>query len=206
MIFLRADPHNPVLAEAVAILAQGGVIAYPTETVYGLGAAISCHAALLRISAIKGRSGIKALSYMVDSVARALALSGNLPGYVHDLIQRYWPGPLTLVVEASPDVPGHAVSENGTIGLRMPDNQICRTLVGKLDDAIATTSANVSGEPPACSAEAVYAALGEQVDLIIDGGTSRLAISSTVLDVTGKEPALLRQGAIPFSDIINNMR
>ena len=201
------ESHPKVIREselhiAVTALANGGVLAYPTETVYGLGAAMSCRLAVKRIFDIKGRRAMKSLSFMVDSITRARELSADLSDTAVNLMSKYWPGPLTLVVNASASLPEYAVSQNGTIGLRCPDNRICNQLVRQLDDAISTTSANRSAEPPALSAQAVCTTLGRYIDVIIDGGISILGVASTVLDVTGQQPVLLRAGAIPFSEII----
>jgi L-threonylcarbamoyladenylate synthase len=192
------------LNRAVAVLAEGGVIAYPTETVYGLGGAISRREASDRIFAIKGRESTRTLSYMVNSLQLALHLSRDLSQIAVALMERFWPGPLTLVVNAAAGLPEHAVADNGTIGLRWPDHPVCHELVAQLGEAVSTTSANASGQPPLLSAGEVHDVLINGPDLIIDGGRCAVGVPSTVIRIVNGKPELLREGAIPFEEIINN--
>lgn len=195
-----AENDMESLLPAIEVLQGGGVIAYPTETVYGLGALMNEIAAVRRIFDIKGRDLSKALSFMLASGELVSLYATNFNGYASELMASFWPGPLTLVLHARSSVPGYAIFD-GKIGLRVPDHPVTRYLCEQVKQPITTTSANRSGRPSPVVASGVMKELGMDVDLIIDGGECVGKVASTVLDATGPEPVLLRQGAIPFADI-----
>jgi len=195
----RFDPD--LLLPAVDILKADGVIAYPTETVYGLGASMFSERAVERIFDIKCRQPSNPISVMVNSIQAALQLTHSVSTQAATLMKTYWPGPLTLVFKASAEVPPYLHGTNNKIGVRFPDHAISTALVTLLQGAITSTSANRTGLPAATSAADVATALANDVDLIIDAGTTSLQVPSTVIDVSGTEMRLLRAGAISSDDI-----
>ena len=200
----RFDPH--LLLPAVDILKAHGVVAYPTETVYGLGASMLSKSAVTRIHDIKHRQKNHPISLMVDSIQMALNLTNHVSIQARALMNAYWPGPLTLVLAASANVPAYLRSVDNKIGIRFPAHGLSTALVRLLGVAVTSTSANRTGMPPACSAAEVTATLDDDVDLIIDAGPNPAQAPSTVIDISGERARLLRAGAISFEHIQIKLR
>lgn len=188
------------LRRAAGILREGGLVAFPTETVYGLGANALDAAAVERIYRAKGRPKQSPLIVHVASVAMARALARVWPPAAERLAQRFWPGPLTLVVEKSPRVPDVVTAGLGTVGLRCPKHPVARALIEEAGVPLAGPSANRFGETSPTRAEHVRRSLGDAVDLILDGGPCEVGIESTVVSLAG-EPVLLRPGAISRKEL-----
>lgn len=197
---IKINPQDPDLShlkQAADIIKQGGVIGYPTETVYGLGASIFNQNAVDRIYAIKGRTFHKPLIVIVDSYEMLQPLVQGIPEIGHTIMQKFWPGPLTLIFKASSIVNKKVLGGGSTIAIRIPDNKICLTLLKLSSIPLTSTSANVAGEPASLSAEDVERNLHSKLELIIDGGPSRSSEPSTVLDLTTERPLIRRIGIIP---------
>ncbi len=190
------------LAEAVRILDAGGVIAYPTETVYGLGADIFCEDAVNRLYKIKGRNAHKAVTMMVASQADIQRYCTAVSSAASAMMAAFWPGPLTLIFKASAAIPDYFAAENNTIGVRFPDHKISNTLVDLLRRPITSTSANSSGGTPARDVRGMPLALQAGVDLILDAGQTVSGIPSTVVDVSTGKVVILREGAISAKAIL----
>jgi L-threonylcarbamoyladenylate synthase len=197
---VRADAED-ALAEATAVLRGGGVVAYPSDTVYGLGAAASDARAIERVFAAKGRDAEKALSLLLADAADLAPLCAEVPLAARVLAQRYWPGPLTLVLRRSPAFHSAALGGGETVAVRVPDHPFLRELIRALGEPVTGTSANASGRPACRSAQEVELELGDAVDLVIDGGPSAAGPESTVVSLTGSLPVVLREGAIPRADV-----
>ncbi len=191
------------LKHAIEVLRDGGVIAYPTETTYGLGANIYLENAVEKLYRVKGRESRNPISALISSLDELERLCGETSGFAKAVIQKFWPGPLTLVFAAGVGCPQFLKSEAGKVGIRYPDHQISRTLVKGLGAPITSTSANFSGGQPAVCASDIEPALIDQLDLIIDAGESQIQTSSTVVDVSGDRPVLLREGPIAFDAILS---
>ncbi len=189
------------LAPAIAFMRINGLVAYPTETVYGLGASMASKTAVERIFEIKGREPGKPVSLMISEPSMLADLCREVTELAQRLISEFWPGPLTLVFKASPGVPEYLQSKQGTVGIRCPDHQLSVALVRLLGAPITSTSANLSGQPAPVDAQGVIAQLGNRLDCLIDSGACRVQTPSTVVDVTGDRPVLLRPGAIDFTEI-----
>jgi L-threonylcarbamoyladenylate synthase len=197
---LKIDPERPdqrALTEALAILRGGGVVAFPTETFYGLGADACREGAVERIFRIKGRDFRNPIALIVHS-------QEDLPPLVEEpspagriLMKAFWPGPLTLIFRASPAVLPKLTASTGKIGIRVSSHPIAGLLAGGLAGPLTATSANRTGGPECTSADAVLDALGEDLEAIIDGGSTPGGRGSTILDVTVSPPRILREGAIP---------
>lgn len=196
---LRVDPRQPqpvALREAAGILSGGGLVAFPTETFYGLGANALDPEAVRRVYTVKGRSELKPLLVLVDSVQMAESLVTEVSTAAWSLVTKYWPGPLTLVFKAIPGLPGDLTAGTGTIGIRMPSHPVTFGLVRAAGFPVTAPSANLSGqEPPTTSAE-VQQALDGEIDLILDGGPTKGGLPSTILDATVSPPRVIREGAL----------
>jgi L-threonylcarbamoyladenylate synthase len=191
----------PGRAGAVGVLEAGGIVALPTDTVYGIAVAVTTPGGIERLFAAKRRPPDKGIMLLLADVGQA-AEAGVMTPAASALAEACWPGGLTVVVPQRADVPWPAVLTGGasTIGLRVPDHDAPRALargVGPLP----TTSANVSGLPEAADAAAIVEQLGDAVDLVLDGGRAHGGPASTVVDCTGDLPVILRVGAIPIAEI-----
>lgn len=184
------------LEETIHAVQHGGVIAFPTDTVYGLGASLRAPDALARIYEIKGRDQAKPLPVLISSIDR-IALVAEMPDdRIIQVLREFWPGGLTIALPAKPGVPDEIVAPDGTVGVRMPDHSIALTLCERAGGALATTSANRSGEPPACSADEITAQLGDAIDVVLHGGFAPGGEPSTVIRVDNARIATIRSGSI----------
>ncbi len=188
---------------ALEILHNGGLVAFPTDTVYGLGALAFDGAAVESIYAAKDRPVEKAIPVLLGSADDLTKVADYVPEMALTLAARYWPGPLTLVVPKHPDLP-EAVSAAPTVGVRVPDHAAARALL-QAAGPLAATSANLSGQPSPSTAEEVLAQLGGRIPLILDGGKTAGGIPSTVVDCLGAEPKILREGPISSLEIFKSL-
>lgn len=186
---------------AVALLKNGGVVAFPTDTLYGLGADFSSAKAVQRVLDIKGRAWDMGLPLLLADADDLAVVAAAIPDAVLALARRFWPGALTLVVPRSSAVPDLVTGGRDTVAVRVPDHPVPLALARGLGRPITGTSANLAGQPPSLTAGDVRSGLGESVDLIIDDGPSPLGKQSTIVDATGPLLKLLRPGAISLSDI-----
>jgi len=196
---LRPDAH--VIHRGVEILRAGGVIAYPTETLYGLAAYAGNERAIERIFAIKGRNFDKPIPLIIGNEKALDPLVSEIPERALQLMKTFWPGPLTLIFNASDRVSTRLTAGTGKIGIRLSSNKIARHLATHLNGAITATSANISGEGGISSAKEVLHVLGDRIDALIDGGDTPGGPGSTVLDVTCDPPVVLREGIIRSSAV-----
>jgi len=188
---------NPgILREVVRVLRGDGVIVYPTDTFYGLGGNCLSKEALRKIFEIKRRPGSKGLPVLVSDIEMAKGMTAELPPAFFALAARFWPGPLTFVLSAAPRLPVELVGPKRTIGIRFPDVPWLQALIRGLGVPLITTSANISGEGEIASPEEVIRHFQEKVDLVVDGGPTLGRLPSTVVDLTGEEPVLVREGVI----------
>lgn len=195
---------NPIddssINQAIAALKGGGVVAFPTDTVYGVGVDPFQPEAVRELYRIKGRPIDKPIPILVGSIADVERVAQNLPPAFARLATRFWPGELTLIVEAQ-SLPPEITAGGDTVGVRMPDHPLALALLQRFGGAIATTSANKSDEPPATSAEEVRSELGELVDIILDGGPTTTRVASTVLDLSVSPPQIRRHGGISMDQL-----
>jgi L-threonylcarbamoyladenylate synthase len=177
-------------------LRAGGVVALPTETVYGLAADITHESAIERVYAIKGRPRDHPLIVHVGSVREMEQYAVAVPPAAHRLAARFWPGPLTIVLRKSPQVPDVVTAGQPTVALRMVDHPLTLAILRVFGGAVAAPSANRFGRVSPTSAEHVRDDLGDDVDYIVDGGPCRVGVESTIVDLSGEVPAILRVGAV----------
>lgn len=191
------DPAlNDQIHRAVQVVRDGGVIVFPTDTVYGLAAAIDRPAAIERVYAIKGRAETKPLPVLISRPDEIRRLASTVPAAATQLAMRFWPGPLTIVVPASERVPLDVRRGVATVGLRIPNSQVALRIIEGAGGALAVTSANRSGEPETTTADEVCASVGGLVDVVVDGGRTPGSTPSTVVDVSGATVTVLRHGVL----------
>lgn len=196
--------HDPdALAEAARVLRQGRLVAFATDTVYGVGA-LPVPDATAAIFATKGRPTGRALPLLLAVADQAAGHGAQIPESARVLTSSYWPGPLTLVVPATEQLARALGASHPTAGVRVPKHESLRELLRLVGGALAVSSANLSGETESLSAEEVERALGAHVALVLDGGPSQTHLPSTVLDVTTEPPRILRAGALaaPISKLL----
>ena len=186
-------------AHAARLLQQGEIICYPTDTVYGVGAAATNDAAVRRLYAVKGRPLSKPLPLLIHDSASASFVAEVTP-LAHTLMARFWPGALTIVMRKLPDFRSLALAGQDTVALRVPNHDLVRDVIRLLGEPITGSSANRSGARSPVSASEAALQLGEMVALVIDGGRSPGGVESTVVDITGT-PAIVREGAITRVEI-----
>lgn len=189
------------LERAARVLRNGGLVAFPTETVYGLGANALNAEAVARIFAAKGRPAESPLIVHTGSAEMARTLVKYWPRHATALAERYWPGPLTLVLPKHPNIPAVVTAGLDTVGLRVPAHPIALALIREAGLPIAAPSANLFQHLSPTTAEHVRRGLGDAVDMILDGGPTTVGIESTVISLAGDEPLLLRPGIIPATEI-----
>ena len=182
------------------VLKQGGIVAFPTDTVYGLGAVFDDEKAVRKIFAAKGREEKKPLSILVADIVQVELLSeiksGEMAQKAERLMKKFWPGALTLIFRKKPGIPDAVTAGGETIGIRMPDMELTRELIRAAGKPLAAPSANTSGKRSSVSAREVLEDLDGKIDMVIDGGTCPVGVASTVVDMTGETPVILREGVI----------
>lgn len=186
--------------EAVRVLRDGGLVCYPTDTVYGIGAAAGDDAAVRRLFAVKGRSPDKPLPLLLADVSDAARVAEVTP-LAKALAGRFWPGALTIVMRKAVSYRSLALAGGDTVALRVPDHELVRRIVRTLGEPITGTSANRAGTRAPISAAEVAFQMGEMVELIIDGGQSRTRLESTVIDITRDKPEIVREGAVSRGEV-----
>jgi len=194
-------PEDRPLVLAAEVIQAGGVIVYPTDTLYGIGADALNPSATERVHIAKQRRYRKPLLVIVPDVDSVSPLCREITPAARALMEAFWPGPLTLVLPASHRIPREVTQETGTVGIRLPSSSLCIRLLRLAGRPIVSTSANVSGEVPLHSMDDIESALRPYVDLLLDAGPLRESEPSTVVDVTAEVPRLLREGAIPAATL-----
>lgn len=195
---IRAD-HPVALRHAADVLQHGGMVAFPTDTVYGLAALPFSVDTVEQLFTAKGRLSSRAIAILVGKIDQLEKVTTGMNERAKRLVERFWPGPLTLVVPKNKNLPD-VLSQNQTIGVRMPDHEIALSLLRTVGP-LAVTSANLSGGDNPNSAQEVQAQLGGRVHLILDGGRSPGGVPSTVVDCTRPELSILRPGPITLDDM-----
>src|ERR1700719_2193192 len=197
---LRLEPDRAGIEAAARILLEGGLVAFPTETVYGLGADATDAAAVARLYEAKGRPAFNPLIAHVADLAAARR-AGEFTPLAEKLAAKFWPGPLTLVVPATTLVCDRARAGLATVALRVPAHAVAKKLLSAFGKPVAAPSANRAGHVSPTRAEHVIADLAGEIDAVLDDGPTPLGLESTIVDCTGEMPLLLRSGGVPRSDI-----
>jgi L-threonylcarbamoyladenylate synthase len=196
---LSADYPN-VLHHALDVLNHGGVVGFPTDTVYGLGALPARVDSIERLYTIKGRSRTKAIAILIAAPTDLDLVTSDANQLGRKLAEAFWPGPMTLIVPRHPSLP-EIISTTNTVGVRMPDHPVSLGLL-RLTGPLAVTSANLTGEENTCTAKEVLEQLKGRFHLLIDGGSTPGGVPSTVVDCTGVQPVILREGPISEAQVL----
>jgi len=197
------DAHDPeAIDRTVDILRRGGIVVIPTDTVYGIAAALDQPAALARVFASKGRPDDRTLPVLLSNATEIHLVARTPSDRVEGLMGRFWPGPLTIVLQANAGLHDRFVAPDGTVGVRIPDHHLTNEIISRCGGALAVTSANRSGNPSALDAVSAASDVGRGVDAILDGGPVSFGIASTIVRVRGDALEILRAGAIDPTTIL----
>lgn len=197
----RSKPESSKIEMAAEVIRKGGLVAFPTETVYGLGADALNPKAVKKVFEVKGRPADDPVIVHIADKKELRKLAEEIPEEAERLMERFWPGPLTIIFKKTKRVPKVTTGGLETVAVRMPDNPIALSLIKKSGKPIAAPSANLFGKPSPTSAKHVMKDLGERVDLILDGGSTRIGVESTVIDTTSSPPVLLRPGGVTLEEL-----
>ena len=203
---IKSTDEPDALPFALSFLRAGHVIAVPTDTVYGVAADGLNPDAIQRLYEVKQRPADRPIPLLLADIEDVWHVIRSFPSGAHRLAQKFWPGPLTLVLPARPELPPILLAGGTTVGVRIPDHAWLRELIRRLGRPLAATSANLSDHPPARSAQEVLAQLGGRIPLIIDDGPARGGQASTVVDCTGERPRVLRPGPVTEEAILRVWR
>jgi L-threonylcarbamoyladenylate synthase len=204
LIRLIVDPERPDLAlveRAAASIRSGGVVGMPTDTLYGLAADPFNALAIARVFEIKGRAAERALPLVAADAAQVNRWLGELPALGRHLASRFWPGPLTMLVAAPESLVRDVTAGSGVVGVRVPAHAVTRALCAACGRPVTATSANLSGRPATADPTDVASALGDKLDILVDAGLTPGGPPSTIVDITGAGPRLVRAGAIPWDAV-----
>ena len=193
-------PELSAIRYAADFIARGRVVGIPTDTYYGLAADPFNLAAVEQIYRVKGRPEARALPILVNSIVQAATLARELPPAFHILAQKFWPGPLTLLVEASTHLPLKVTANTGRVALRWPNSLVACKLIELLGSPVTGTSANLSGHPSCSSAEQLVQQLGDRLPLVLDAGETGALLSSTIIELHGDAWHILREGLVSEAD------
>src|SRR5262245_273579 len=194
-------PQRDAIDEAAKWIRHGGLVAIPTDTLYGLACDPFRADAVSRLFAVKGRSAERALPLIAADAAQVATYLGALTPLGARLAERFWPGPLTLILAAPRSLARDVTGGTGTVGVRVPADDVARAIAAASARPITATSANISGGPSTADPDEVERTLGDRIDLLIDTGRTRGGPPSTMVDVTAPEPRLVRAGAIAWDEI-----
>ncbi len=187
------------LDRALEILESGGIVAFPTDTVYGIGTSAFNNEAVLSLFEAKGRSRMQAVPVLISSMAQIATVTTGLSDLARPLAEKYWPGPITLVLSKNTNL-AEAVSPSDTVGVRMPKHEFAKLLLDAVGP-LAVTSANITGHQSLSGADEVFQAMKGKIELVIDGGKTPGQVPSTVVDCTGMKPVIIREGPISQAEI-----
>lgn len=190
---MASEPQ--AIAETAAAIKRGELVVFPTDTVYGIGTNAFDEDAILCLYTIKRRSLGKGIPILLSDLIYLEKVASSIPAIARELMERFWPGPLTLIVPRHANLP-RSVSDNDGVAVRIPDCDLTRAVIRAAGGAVATSSANLSGHAPAQSAEQAFMELTEDVSIVLDGGPSDQPMASTIIDCRGARPRILRQGPI----------
>jgi L-threonylcarbamoyladenylate synthase len=200
-----ANPDERALEEAALVIKHGGVVALPTDTLYGLAVDPFNAEAVAKVSAVKERASVRPLPLIAADLAQIIERIGPLPTQARTLASTFWPGPLTILIAAPAALPASVTGGTGLVGVRVPAHETARALCRICGGPLSATSANVSGMPALADPNDVGSALGGRVDVLLDAGPAPGGPPSTIIDASGAAVRLVRHGAIPWSTIMTRV-
>ena len=202
---LKVDPRKPdpgAIGRAAELIRAGGVVCYPTRCLYGLGADARNAAAVEKVFALKQRPATMALLVLIHRPEEMAGLAARIPRLARALMDRFWPGRLTIVLEAAEGLPAPLTAGTGKIGIRLAGHPVASALVSAFGGPITGTSANLSGSPGCVEIPGLDPGIRNGVDLVLDAGRLKGGVGSTVVDVTGEKPVVIREGEVPKAEIL----
>lgn len=208
-LIFKVDPQCPnqdAISQACSILRQGGLVAFPTETFYGLGADALNQKAIEKIFTLKRRNPASPLLILISHTRQLTHIVTEVPPQAQVLIDSFWPGPLTIIFKAQKDLPALLTGGTGTIGIRISSHPIAECLSYAYGGPLTATSANLSGGKNPVTAQDVWTQLGGGLDLILDGGQTGGTKGSTIIDVTSSPPRIVREGDVPIADVVTRLQ
>ncbi len=194
---------------ALDYIQEGEIVAFPTDTIYGIGCDVFIPEAVENIYSIKNRALDKPINVLISNQEQIYDLAKNIKPKFFRLVEEFWPGPLTIVVEKNSDVPDIVTSKLNTVGVRMPNNLVVQSIIDMTNTPLATTSANIADEESALTAEKVLEYFEGKIPCVIDGGRTDIGEPSTIVDIAADPPRIIRQGAVSSTElrkIISNLR
>lgn len=191
---LTPATHKAVVTLAAEIILAGDVIVYPTDTIYGIGGDATRETAVMKVYSVKRREKGKPLLVLADSISMVRQYAAEISS--EELLRRYWPGPVTFIVKENGSFPSALTGGSGTIGFRIPDHKFCLDVIGMIGRPLISTSANLSGAEGGNDIEEIVREFSDSVALIVDAGNGKNILPSTVVDITGDAPRVVRQGTI----------
>ncbi|RJP23758.1 MAG: threonylcarbamoyl-AMP synthase [Candidatus Abyssobacteria bacterium SURF_5] len=205
MKIFELNPESPepnLLHEIGSLLKKGGIIAYPTDTFYAVGGDAFNHEVHHRVRIMKGREANKPFPFIMDKAERLAEWGITLSPLAAAAAERFWPGPLSLIIQDSGTLPADVVDARGTLCVRVPANRIARTISGSVGGLVIATSANPAGKKPARTAREATSWFKGEVDAVVDGGPSPSSLPSTIVEVTGRKMIILREGVISVDQLM----
>jgi L-threonylcarbamoyladenylate synthase len=202
----RDQPDAESIAKIVDAMKQGGIVAIPTDTLYGLAVDPRDSCAVARLFELKGRTAGAAVPIVAADVTQVRDRAGRMTPVAEQLAARFWPGPLALLVDAHRDLVAGVRASDASVAVRVPAHAVPRAIARALGAPLTATSANRSGAPPAADAAAVLAAFGAELDAVVDAGPAPGGAPSTIVDARGDEPRLVRQGAIAWAAVLESLK
>ncbi len=193
--------NSKIIENALSFLSRGEIIAFPTDTVYGVGGDIFSKAAINRIYRLKNRPTNKPINALISSEEQLKMIVESIPAEARSIIKKFWPGPLTIILKKKTEVSNEVTSGLDTIGVRMPNNRVALEIIKKFEKPLATTSANISDKPSPLTADDVYNNFQESLPIIIDSQEKALGIESTIVTFASSKPQILRIGAITQEEL-----
>lgn len=203
---LRNETDYTKLKEAARIIKQGGIVVFPTETVYGIGVNCFDEKAVRKLYEIKQRQLDKPISLLVSNMKMVNKIAKDITEMEYKMMKKFFPGPLTMILKKRNIIPDVVTSKQDTVGVRMPSDRIALKLIEYANVPIATTSANISGNPSETNLESIIKCFEGKVDYFVDGGESEIGLASTIVQMVDEIPNILRQGSITAEQIGNAMR
>ena len=200
-INLKSGAEYKKIDEAVKVIKKGGVVVFPTETVYGIGVDSSNEEAIKKLYKVKRRPLSQKISILVGSIQMLEQVTQNISYVEQKLIKNFFPGPLTLILHKKDIIPDILTNNEDIVGFRMPQNKVALDIINKLGNPIATSSANRAGEPSGVNLKDIRNSFEDDVDFYIDGGNSKIGIGSTIVQVIDETPHIIREGIITKADI-----
>ena len=197
----RNETDYTKIKEPAQIIKNGGIVVFPTETVYGIGTNGLNENSIKRLYEVKQRPLSKPINLLVNSIEMLEQITQNISELEYKLIKKFMPGPFTIILKKKDIVPNILTANGDTVGIRMPENKVALKLIEYAGVPIATPSANISGKPSGTTLDMINNDFGEKVDYFIDGGKSKIGVASTIVQVIGGKPHILREGAILKEDI-----